>query len=376
MSNFLDVFSKALPRETAGARSANRFDYQKSWALCELLELHHTRQDYLLVFEHHEDIVVLDSSVNPQSAKFYQVKTKTNSNWTLNNLCKKGSSPTDLSVLGKLFANNNEFDDNVEALVFASNRGLSTKLSCGQKGIVYECVEFAQLVTEDKKKVWETVKADNNDYCDINALTKLKILRSALQPEDHVSASKGRLADFFEIRHPHQPIQVSLAHKTISDEIKRKSNYELIPKNPSELLRNKSISRDEFESILKIVSQAITPDELWIEAVQALTAEGFNFLEQRKIKNEWHMYSVERMNAANEYIQIFRKTIREFVVHSLKNETFTTLCELLEQSKVHTKQSSVGQDSSEEFINAATIYELFTYDQLSKTNPKFEEQAK
>lgn len=376
MDNFLDTFTKTLPRESAGARSSNRFDYQKSWALCELLELHQNDNDYLLVFEHHEDIVVFNSSSLPTSAKFYQVKSKSNTNWTLNSLCKNSPKATELSVLGKLFNNYKHFDESVEELVFVSNRGMSNKLNCGQNGTDFECVEFSQLLMKDKQKVWETVKGENNNFCDTHALAKLKILRSLLQPEDHVSTSKGRLADFFEVRHPHQPVQISLAHKTISDEIKRKSNYELIPRNPSELLRNKSISRQEFESILSIVSHAKTADDLWIEASQALNAEGFNFLEQRKIKSEWQMYSVERMNAANEYIQSFRKKIRDFVVDSIEDETFNTLSELLIQSLAHIKTASVGQDLTDEFIKAASIYELLTHDQLSKTDSKFERQAK
>ena len=74
MSNdFLESFVKKPVRESSGSRSSNRFDYQKNWSLCELLELHSRNSEYLMVFEHHEDIVVFDSQTTPLDAIFYQV---------------------------------------------------------------------------------------------------------------------------------------------------------------------------------------------------------------------------------------------------------------------------------------------------------------
>ncbi|GAG02404.1 unnamed protein product, partial [marine sediment metagenome] len=63
------------PRENAGSKSSNRFDYQKNWALCKLLELHLSGRDYILVLDFHEDILVLDSEVDPKEIEFYQIKT-------------------------------------------------------------------------------------------------------------------------------------------------------------------------------------------------------------------------------------------------------------------------------------------------------------
>lgn len=40
------------PREKSGPRSSNRFDFQKEWAICKLLELHQTDDDYLLVLDY------------------------------------------------------------------------------------------------------------------------------------------------------------------------------------------------------------------------------------------------------------------------------------------------------------------------------------
>ena len=46
----------ASPRELAGSRNANRTGYQQDWALCHLLDLHDTRDQYVLVNEWHDDV--------------------------------------------------------------------------------------------------------------------------------------------------------------------------------------------------------------------------------------------------------------------------------------------------------------------------------
>jgi hypothetical protein len=44
------------PRDTSGSLAADRFEYQRNWALCELLRLHATGNDYVVTFDHHEDV--------------------------------------------------------------------------------------------------------------------------------------------------------------------------------------------------------------------------------------------------------------------------------------------------------------------------------
>lgn len=72
----LSVFSSKKPRETAGARTSNAYDFQKSWALCELIQRHLDGADYLMVFDFHEDVVVFDGEVAPRRSEFFQIKSR------------------------------------------------------------------------------------------------------------------------------------------------------------------------------------------------------------------------------------------------------------------------------------------------------------
>lgn len=73
--SLLDQLSKKSQRETAGADSASRFDYQKDWAFCRMIRKHIEGKDYLVAFEYHDDVVFLEPSDAPTLAEFCQVKT-------------------------------------------------------------------------------------------------------------------------------------------------------------------------------------------------------------------------------------------------------------------------------------------------------------
>ena len=372
MAEFLDKFSEQKPRESSGASSSNRFDYQQNWAFCELIDLHLKGEDYLMVFEHHEDIVVLNSESSPSSAKFYQVKSKKSGNWTVNSLVKNKSDDESSSIIAKLYCNQKLFPDNAEELVFASNQGISNTLECGNKGLDFDIISFNQLTNIDKEKVWESIKGENDSYCDLHGLNKLIFLRSSLRLEDHEQLTKGKLVDFFNTLFPDRPAHVALAYQTIFDEIRRKTNFEEIPKNSAELRRRKSISRTEFSHMTGLVAQSRTSNELWLEAVQHLSACGVGPLAQRKFKQYWDIYIVDRMNVSNEQLMAIKADIGQTVANQLNTDENAGMDILMEAVLAAVNDKS---GYSDDYIKAATIYEVINYDPISSANPKFKDET-
>jgi hypothetical protein len=118
-----DLLAKE-PRESGGARSSNRFDCQKDWAICKLIELPDDGHDYLLLLDHHEDVVVLNSEILPTIADFFQIKTKASGNWTVHQLIKKPNSSSGHSsdsILDKLYSSQTLCGD-TRRLSFESNQ--------------------------------------------------------------------------------------------------------------------------------------------------------------------------------------------------------------------------------------------------------------
>jgi len=369
-SGLLDLFSKIPPRENSGSRSANRFDYQKNWSLCELLSLHSKNDDYLMVFEHHEDVVVFDSESFPTTAVFYQVKTKNPGNWTVNALSKEDKNGQ--SIISKLYANYEQFQEAVEALVFSSNHGLSTTLENEDKGIECELIRFDQLSIKDKEKISIAAEGNDKSYCDLIGLNKIIINQNELPVENHTITTKGKLVEFFEREFPDKNVHVALIYKSIFDEIRRKTNCEKKCQDSEELKEMKSISHKEFSNIIGVVLAGKTTSDMWIEANQLLVAEGFKALEIKRIRNQWQNYVVDRMNTLDESLTKLQQGIES----SLK--AFPDDLDLKEiQNNVlnELRLSSYFDLYDGAYIQSAVLYEVMNDDSISKTNKKLEEEA-
>ena len=118
------------PRESSGSRSSNRFDFQKDWALCHLLQVHESGNDYVLVFEHHDDLIVLDCEMAPTLVDFFQVKTRDSGSWSVQTLLHrtKGQKDPSFSILGKLYDNRLRFADRRGRLVWSATQTISSPL--------------------------------------------------------------------------------------------------------------------------------------------------------------------------------------------------------------------------------------------------------
>jgi Cap4 dsDNA endonuclease len=84
--SFAELLVSTPPRERSGSRSSNRFSFQQSWGLGLLLSLHERPDDYCVLFDIHEYVIVLNSSTAPSEADLYQVKTRAIGGWTVHNL--------------------------------------------------------------------------------------------------------------------------------------------------------------------------------------------------------------------------------------------------------------------------------------------------
>jgi Cap4 dsDNA endonuclease len=121
------------PREVSGPRTANRFDFQKDWALCEILARHLAdTNDYCVILEFHDDVLVLDSSQNPGRADFFQIKTKRGKHWTLSELLERekgDGGEGSLSYLRKLYVNRLVVPVGEITLNFVSNASFNVPLA-------------------------------------------------------------------------------------------------------------------------------------------------------------------------------------------------------------------------------------------------------
>ena len=181
--------------------------------------------------------------------------------------------------------------------------------------------------------------------------------------------------EFFEKEYPESPVHISLVYKTIFDEIRRKTNYELPCTHKGDLLENKAIGASEFKNMVGVVLAGRTDNELWSDANHMLSAEGYKALKIRQMRNHWQRYVVDRMNATDESLCVLQE---EVCLGLLEIESITTdmsLKELIEYVLNKIRLSSDLDWYSDLYIEASILYEVISDDSVPKTNKKLKEEA-
>ena len=76
-----------------------------------------------MVFDYHDDVLVLDSDEDPTGIAFFQVKTEGTGPWTIGDLIRerKNSAAPERSYVAKLYSDKLTFPDHTQRLTFVSN---------------------------------------------------------------------------------------------------------------------------------------------------------------------------------------------------------------------------------------------------------------
>ncbi len=238
-------------RETSGSDAASRFDYQKNWAFCKMLQRHMENADYLVAFEFHDDVVFFNPATTPHSAEFCQVKTATSA---------KPRSLADLlapkkklnSILGKMFLN---FEglcaDHPVCVILVSN-------------VAFEFAD-RNLCAKDldpkyRIKIIEKLKAEIHTFSEDN-VDKLYFMISGVSIEAMHTYLHGQAVELFKSRFGEDHgFNVHSWVRLIQGEITRRNNYASDQiTSVAELLSKKCIRRQDVEQSLGVISAQRRP---------------------------------------------------------------------------------------------------------------------
>ncbi|WP_462266476.1 dsDNA nuclease domain-containing protein [Mucilaginibacter sp.] len=308
------VFEKP-PREIDGAKTSNRYDFQKNWAICKLIELHTSTDDYLLCFEFHDDIVVFDSSSDPKTFKCFQIKTKDAVAWTLASLvaAKKGENGPLPSTLAKMYKHVADFGEHVESVYFVTNAKIKATLINDADVLTLDNFTLKDLSAADNKKVCEklTVELSNADLSRFREITHF--LMGELDLKHHADITKSRLATYIEQKLPDVKYQIGPLYKTIFDEVKNKTNLEINITGFEQLKKLKAISRSDFGGYLNVLSDQETMKEKAAAIEQRLNTEGVSFKFVIAFKAQAKIYEIAKMNYGDKNLQQVTTDITELI---------------------------------------------------------------
>lgn len=360
-----DALVKQKPRERSGSKSSNRFDFQKDWALLKLLELHEHALDYLLVLDYHDDILILDSEMNPSEMDFYQIKTKESGNWTLPRLTtakKDRDGGYLLSIAGKMYDCKLKFPTNEVQLNFVSNAIFSLNLedpsenSKSKKRICLTELQSSEIEKMCKALMSEHKLSTDPDFAAISFLhvTDLTIT-------GHDKYTKGELIEFLERMYPDGKFRPGAIYRTIFDEIKRKTSYEWEVSDYADILKHKAISKREFQKLLdNSIGIGTDLDDVWAMVESRLQIERVPFFILQRLKENWRKTELAMMDPTNNYFHEVRKHIASLSQPFWESEStlYSTINEVYRQYR----ESGVQYIYDEYEIKTMILMELTVHE--------------
>lgn len=308
-------------RENAGSLVPNRYQYQYHWSLVKMLDLYDTQDDFAMFFEFGDDILILDSVVNPSSLDFYQIKTKKQKNtfyWKLSDLTNTGTKKKPkISYLSKLIDNYTRYKyDNVKSIRFVSN--LPFKFS--QKDILTEQECTLGELTQDE---FNTVKTSicnicKKSNCQLDCKNILYFSCTGV-PIDHFrEMCVGKLNNFLSKKFPNSKISPNALYEVLLKDIEIKSMNARKNKTIEELIKAKSISKEQINKQLQEFQKNTLLYNQWSE-IDNKFAKIFPINQRKLIKKEFNKFIVDSLNPDNLILEQAITTIRNLIEQQLTN---------------------------------------------------------
>lgn len=369
-------FVQVEPREKAGSRSADRFDYQRDWALCELLRIHDSGSDYLIVFDLHDDVLAFDSASNPTLIWFYQIKTKKPGHWTRTDLLRRkaGANGPLLSILGKLYSNRVSFPAHTAALTFVSNAQIKLVLADGSSSDSRQAFTIAELSPGDQAKIGAQLKDEccgGNDPV-LDGAFRFNV--ADLSMDDHEAHARGKLGDFLERLDADRGFRTSLVYRTLNGEIVRRNNYQEPVDSFDDLIQKKGISRQAFEEMLEKMGLFVDPDDIWQEASQRLNAEQMPFGRVRSLRQRWAYIEARRLDGEDVKLTMLLDAVTEALTVETSAGHPERLSDLLDRVVQRIRaQADPGATFEDDDIRVLTIMRTYETGQVSATDSSAEE---
>lgn len=277
------------PREESGSKTARKYTFQKDLSLYLLLTVHEQSDDYVFLFDFHDDLVVLDSETNPKKIDFYQIKSKDSGNWTVKALTKKEKDK--LSITGKLYLNKINFTKNTNSLNFISNASFSFKqLATGEESLIRSKIKGDELEKSIFKEFEESIKSEHKIHSDTAFGELMSFHVTKLSNIDSSTHCLGELSKLINKINPENSINPELAYKQVFNEVSRQTENTFGDKsisNLDELIDIKGISKRQFIEFLEKAGLYKSVEEEWDEIKTSLESGGIGHIELMKYKKSW-----------------------------------------------------------------------------------------
>lgn len=361
----MDNILNDVEREKVGIDTQLRFNYQTDWAITYLIEKILKNEDFVIFMEYHEDVICSNSTQLNENIEFefYQLKT-TNTNHTLESMCKYEVSSKSNSVLGKMILSieNKNFKKNVKKLCLLSTSNINFK----EKINIMGSYKFLKDLSEDEiNKIFEHLNFELKEI-DLGYKDIICFQKANLPFQNSESTTKGKISEFINTKYGSVKSDISSIYRAIWDDLRIKHDYLLSFDQWEECVNKRGLKSDEVTSILA--------KNIDIEINLNLK----NFIERYLLKHDTDEI----------FIPIKINLINEYHIHLITNRSSNIINEIIKirenielPSDIYdTNQYKFLIDNLDEKVNsnivlkgfnrmkAVSIYEVLStiYEQLTK----------
>ncbi len=230
---------QSITKDIAGARTKNRFTYEMFYGIKKIYDLYlKNDDDFFVIFDYACDIEVGEEN----HIDFCQLKT-TSENYTLGKLLHKTKNKD--SILQTLV--NLKNNSAVSSLFIVSNMGLKgvDTPKCKFSNMEMFCFSALDETTKQKinKKInWPSGKSElDSIYFCVSELCLKKPTPSLL----------GYTTQFLDSLYHGSPNSAQSFQTCVITKVKEKADYEFDTISLADVIKNKGITREEIEAILK-----------------------------------------------------------------------------------------------------------------------------
>jgi hypothetical protein len=243
-------------RETAGANTFEKFEYQYHWALCRILGAHEQSDDYVVFIELHED-VVLASSSDVASAKFEfsQIKNVSSAPWNSKKLTSRpraSSKKEKNSILGKMLqgVRGKPFLDRLSSIDLVATCGFNLKQI--EDGLKLSIITIGDLHDECIDDIQAAIEGELGAY----PLPKtLRFVTPDLPYSGFQDATIGRISKLVDFKSPDDKCNASTIYRVLIDDLHRKGSVTFDFAQWESLVINKGVTHSDVDRIISAYTQ-------------------------------------------------------------------------------------------------------------------------
>lgn len=177
------------PKDRGGAVSSRGLLFQKHWALSLMLSEFQKGNDFIILFDYLDDVVLMRKIGDKETISFYQIKTKETDIWNESKICNGNCK-----ILSNLFANYISYKPYIEDLKVISNAAFQRD---GQILNVFNFSDFSnKYKTKIKQSLFEEFQKGETEVSSFLIVGKFE--KTSLSFEDMETHTIGIVNKFIE----------------------------------------------------------------------------------------------------------------------------------------------------------------------------------